>query len=325
MLSSTPAQPLRIDTALTIQPAAVPTTVNGWVRCGNNMTWNIADGAAADDLILNAFSDAVSNSVTMRKEGAGRIIFTTGTVIPTIVVGAGTVRVMQGAATQFNLDGGRLDGTGVVSRIVGSAGGGAVAPGLSPGRLTCAQQIAWNAPTAFAVELLSSATAGTTYDQLTVTGTVNLGGAALQVTPLAGFTGSIGDTFVIIDNDLADAVTGTFAGLPAGSVITAGVFAFSISYTGGSGNDVVLTRVVPPVIPNLTSMSISPGTGPGGQDVVAIGGTAGPGAVVTLQASTDLVTWTDVQTVTASGGGVLSFSVLQVSGVPPRRFFRTKP
>jgi hypothetical protein len=324
MLSGSPAQPLRINSALTIQASAVPTTLNGWVRCGNNLTWNIADGTAADDLILNAFSDAVSNSVVMHKEGAGRVVFNTGTVIPFISVAAGTVRVMQGAVTQFNLDGGRLDGTGVISRIISSAGGGTVAPGLSPGRLTVAQQTVWNAQTTFAVELLSPATAGTTYDQLTVTGTVNLGGATLQVSPLAGFTGNIGDTFIIIDNDAADAVTGTFAGLPSGSVVTAGAFAFSISYTGGSGNDVVLTRVVPPVPPNLTSMTLSPGTGPGGQDVVTIAGTAAPGTVVTLQGSTDLVSWTDVQSVLADGSGVVNFTLNQTPGVSSR-LFRIKP
>src|SRR5207245_68869 len=42
--------------------------------------------------------------------------------------------------------------------------------------------------------------------------------------------------FVIINNDGAETVTGTFNGLPNGSAINAGGYTFTISY----GNDVVL-------------------------------------------------------------------------------------
>ena len=58
-----------------------------------------------------------------------------------------------------------------------------------------------------------------------------------------GFTPSAGQTFTIIANDLADAVVGTFAGLPEGSIFTAGAGRFRISYVGGSGNDVTLTAI----------------------------------------------------------------------------------
>ena len=51
----------------------------------------------------------------------------------------------------------------------------------------------------------------------------------------------IGDQFTILNNDLADAVTGTFNGLPEGSTLSANGFKFTISYVGGTGNDVVLT------------------------------------------------------------------------------------
>ena len=60
----------------------------------------------------------------------------------------------------------------------------------------------------------------TQHDQLNVTGTVTLGGATL--TPPAafgGFTPTAGQTFVIINNDSTDAVSGTFNGLPEGATI----------------------------------------------------------------------------------------------------------
>ena len=86
---------------------------------------------------------------------------------------------------------------------------------------------------------LNGTTAGTGYDQLNVTGTVNLGGATLQVNPLAT---SVGDTFTIIQNDGTDPVEGTFAGLAEGAWFTVGTAMFTITYKGGDGNDVVLTR-----------------------------------------------------------------------------------
>jgi Dockerin type I domain len=57
-----------------------------------------------------------------------------------------------------------------------------------------------------------------------------------------GFTPTVGNTFIILDNEGLDAVTGTFAGLAQGATVSAGGQSFTISYTGGSGNDVVLTH-----------------------------------------------------------------------------------
>lgn len=79
------------------------------------------------------------------------------------------------------------------------------------------------------------------YDQLAVSGSVTINplGAALQVN--LGSTPAVGDAFTIVANDGADAVSGTFVGLPQGATLVVGSATFQISYTGGSGNDVVLT------------------------------------------------------------------------------------
>jgi len=55
-------------------------------------------------------------------------------------------------------------------------------------------------------------------------------------------TSVVGDKFTIIQNDGSDAVVGTFAGLAEGATITQGGVTFTISYKGGTGHDVVLTR-----------------------------------------------------------------------------------
>jgi hypothetical protein len=89
-------------------------------------------------------------------------------------------------------------------------------------------------------------TAGTGYDQLKVNGTVNLGNGIVSGILQVGYMPAVGTQFVIIDNDGTDAVVGNFAGLPQGGVILISGRPFTISYTGGTGNDVVLTRVAAP-------------------------------------------------------------------------------
>jgi len=56
------------------------------------------------------------------------------------------------------------------------------------------------------------------------------------------FVPSIGQQFTIVNNEGVDPVTGTFAGQAEGSFVTISGSTYKISYTGGSGNDVVLTR-----------------------------------------------------------------------------------
>src|SRR5262249_57037829 len=81
------------------------------------------------------------------------------------------------------------------------------------------------------------------YDQLTVTGSVNLGGATLNLRQFGGFVPSNAtlQTFRIINNDGADAINGTFAGLAEGAIAgTVGGVNLYITYRGGDGNDVEL-------------------------------------------------------------------------------------
>jgi len=91
---------------------------------------------------------------------------------------------------------------------------------------------------------LNGTTAGSGYDQLNVHGTVNLAGITLNAS--LNYSSSVGDQFIIINNDGSDAVTGTFIGLAQNAGLSIGAKSFLISYTGGSGNDVVLTRTVTP-------------------------------------------------------------------------------
>ena len=77
---------------------------------------------------------------------------------------------------------------------------------------------------------IKGTTPGSEYTQLKVEGEVDISGTTLGVN--LDFATSIGDLFVIIDNDAADAVVGTFAGLAEGATIVVGTAEFTISYPG---------------------------------------------------------------------------------------------
>jgi hypothetical protein len=92
--------------------------------------------------------------------------------------------------------------------------------------------------------LLNSTTAGTGYSQVQAGGPVTIGAdTALQLT--LGFIPTTGQQFRIIDNTGSSAISGTFDGLPEGATFFRSGRPFSITYKGGSGNDVVVTALAP--------------------------------------------------------------------------------
>jgi len=149
--------------------------------------------------------------------------------------------------------GGTLQGIGTVGAVSLTASAAALAPGDSPGILTCGNFGGGSG--SLNVEL-NGTTAGSSYDQLNVLGSVNLSGMALN--PTLGYASSVNDQFTIINNDGSDAVLGTFTGLPQGKKFYLGGELFQITYNGGSGNDVVLSRLITPPPPTLTIQSLAP-------------------------------------------------------------------
>jgi fibronectin-binding autotransporter adhesin len=151
----------------------------------------------------------------------------------------GDQSVATGAVT-VNNSGSTLGGTGTIGGTVTVNSGANLAPGNSPGILnTGSVTLASNSN--FRVDINGS-TVGTQYDQLNVTGTVDISGSNLVVTVGGALT--IGDTYTIVNNDLTDAVVGQFA---QGTSVQSGVYNFSINYAGGTGsNDGVLTLAAAP-------------------------------------------------------------------------------
>ena len=223
---------------------------------------------AGGNSVTTAFSGLVQNgsgTVALTKTGTGTLTLSgANTYSGTTTVSAGTLLVNGAQSTSaVSLNGGTLGGTGTVGAITSTAGGGSVSPGVAgPGTLSSAS-VNWSsgAPS-FAVQL-NGTTAGSGYDQLNVTGTVDLTGASLSGT--MGFTPPTGATFTLINNDGADAIVGSFAGLPEGATVTFSGQAFKISYVGGSGNDVVLSAAKPNLA--LNNSVAPPGTSPPSTDL----------------------------------------------------------
>lgn len=140
--------------------------------------------------------------------------------------------------------GGVLKGSGTVASISSDLGS-EVAPGNSPGCLTSGAAILAGT---FTVEI-GGTTVCSGYDQLIVNGTVDITGN-LSTSLFNGFKPGQGQVYTIINNDGGDAVTGTFSGLSEGATFSVSGYVFRISYVGGSGNDVTLTVVSVPSVPN---------------------------------------------------------------------------
>ncbi len=118
-----------------------------------------------------------------------------------------------------------------------------LSPGASPAQVVINGNLTMDSDDTLEIEIQgTSPSSPAMFDNLAVNGTVDLGGATLELQP--SFTPTVGTTFRIIDNDGSDSVTGTFAGLPEGATINLGSTQYTISYTAGTGNDVVLTATV---------------------------------------------------------------------------------
>lgn len=128
----------------------------------------------------------------------------------------------------------------ITGELQAQVAGVKVSPGQSPGIITSGSLVLTSG-SELDIEL-NGTNPGTGHDQMNVTaGPVDLGGATLVLSALGGYRPAIGNQFTIINNQGAGAVIGTFAGLAEGDPVSDGTSSYTISYTGGDGNDVVLT------------------------------------------------------------------------------------
>jgi hypothetical protein len=212
------------------------------------ITINVADGLTrtisgkiADETVLSGGS----GSAELSKTGDGTLQLTAEqSYSGTTTVSAGLLEVDGTVGVVMATTSGVLGGAGQVGNATIQSGA-ALAPGndsdtgiLSTGDLTIA-----NGGT-LAIKLNGS-TAGTGYDQVAVSGDVDISNASITLVP--GFTPTAGSSFLILDNDGSDAITGSFSGWSEGTAHTFNGRTFVISYAAGDGNDVVITYITPDI------------------------------------------------------------------------------
>ena len=247
----------------------------GEVVCSFNSAVNLQSAsqvnvAAADSTgVLTAEVRGVGQ---LQKTGNGLLKLTSANVY------AGGTTVSNGSLAVNNASGSGV-GTGDVAvnaaifggaGVVGSVGdasnvtlvGGTLAPGdlastlgatlptpqlpnlyTSPGTLTIFGGLSFDAASTMQVDVTGGA-AGTQFDQVVSNGAISLGGATLNLS-LGSFIPAGTETFTLINNTGAGAISGEFGNYVQGSAIDLAGKTFYIDYMGGTGNDVVLSATQP--------------------------------------------------------------------------------
>ncbi|MEI9959959.1 MAG: hypothetical protein WDM76_02165 [Limisphaerales bacterium] len=201
-------------------------------------------------------------------------------------------KLSANGALGFN--GGTLDGTGAMG--ASTLNGGLISPGQSgAGLIGFASGLSLGSNATLAMDGTGT-TPGSQYDQISVTGAVSIANSTLSVISLPPV--ALGTTFILINNDGADAVTGTFNGLPENSLLTISGQLFRLRYSGGTGNDVALVRYITPLLSSAGTVS---------NGVWRFSGTGIPSSVYAIQASTNFIQWTNIGFATGDVGGNFIF------------------
>ncbi|MFO0802276.1 MAG: FG-GAP-like repeat-containing protein [Gemmataceae bacterium] len=213
-------------------------TLNNTLFLDSNSTIGVGSGKLVQNGLLVAAS-----TFGLTKVGAGTLqLNQTETLNGPTTLAAGTL-VVNGNTTNspITMTGGTLAGTGTVGSI--TATGGTIRPGLFAAPFSFqSQSVSMNGATYSPTFVNNSS--GDVSDLLNVTGTVNLTGATLTLNT-TGFTPSRRFSLLLIENDQADPVVGTFNGLAEGATVDVAGVPYRITYRGNTGNDVMLVPQTP--------------------------------------------------------------------------------
>lgn len=221
------------------------TLVNGELEIQNDLALGASDGTPATGTTVTngtlALLDRLSignEALTLNENSTLRSSYESSWAGPITLNAMSTIAVTE----KLTLSG-LITGTGGITktgsgllRLTGTINPGAVPGGA--GDITVNGALALDAAV-FVVDLDSV----TSFDRIVINnGTVDLGGSTLTVND--NFGSAIGDRFnIVVNHGGTGAVVGTFKGLPEGALFSSGVSVLRISYVGGTGNDVTLTRV----------------------------------------------------------------------------------
>lgn len=268
--------------------------------------------------VSDTFSGAILGTGTFVKQSTNSLVLSGNSSFSgTTFLFGGTMLVngqISGSDTYvFNAS--TLGGNGTIGRLFAESTG-IISPGNNgvTGKFNCGSAIFYSGSTLNIK--LQGTTAGASYDQLNVVGTVTVNaGVNLNVTKT--FSGAINNQFTIVNNDVADAVSGTFAGLPNGANLAAGGSPFQIGYSGATGNDIVLTQLAVSAASSFNNIAKL------GNGSLQLNGLGTSNLVYHVEASTNLATgnWMNLGAVTASTHGGLNYTDTAATNFPAR-FYR---
>lgn len=256
---------LKTGGSIQVLPGAVndPSSISGVLEMlAGSHTIRVAAStgpSGGPDLDISATVTSSGGSITLQKTGAGTLrLGANNTYAGGAIVNAGCLQVdgSQPSSHVFVLGGARLSGNGRAGPVFFADPSAVVAPGASPGHLLVGDFNLDGASGGTLQIEMNGTAAGSGYDRLSVRGFVDLNTLTLQAA--VNFAAAIGDQFRIIENDSTDPIVGAFNGLPQGATVTFGDHIFQIDYSGGDGNDVVLTKTGHVYRPALTIQSVAP-------------------------------------------------------------------
>lgn len=245
-------------------------TFNLAITLSGPQTFNTATGSTTTLLILSVGNfpltldgagtlgiGLISGSGSVTKNGAGAAAIVTATAFSgplrlnngIFVVDANIpnspVTIDNPTTTGGGLGLSGFGGTGTVGATTVTQGVISAGTLTSPtGVLNISNGLTFTANGNYVCKLSGTTPGANGHDQLNVTGSVNLNNARLAPIPWAGFRPALGDTYVILRNDGADPINGTFLNLPNNAIFSGPLnTAFKITYTGGDGNDIAIQRV----------------------------------------------------------------------------------
>jgi autotransporter-associated beta strand protein len=306
------------------------TSGNGTLTVTSNIVCDTADDGSAlsgklnlgpngSNVILNDDANLTiyavvggAASAPLQVSGSGELRLTANNTYagPTTINGGRLLVNGTQTNSAVTLSGGTLGGIGTIGPL--TANSGHLAPGTSAGRLRVGGNTALGTAATFLVELNGLA-AGISYDQLVVNGSVNLAGAVLDGS--IGFVSTPGNAFTILVNEGTDSIQGTFAGLAQGTVFALGGEYFSIRYDGGTGNDIVLTRV------NRPALLSGPVRLNSGQFQFEGFGEASLSYLIQANTNPGTTNWFTLGSAVANGAGLFQF--LDTNALLfPQRFYR---
>jgi len=181
------------------------------------------------------FGGAITGVGMVTKTGLGNVTITsnlnTYTGNTTVTAGRLAVNNTSGSATGTGTvtvkSGATLGGNGTISGTVTVQSGGTLAAGnsvgtLHTGNLTLAGKLSVDVDVP-----VDPMVQGGAADEVIVTGAVNVSGASLEFILNPAHTYGDADlTYVLIDNDLSDAIVGSFTGLTRGGALDSAAFSY---------------------------------------------------------------------------------------------------